>query len=178
VLEVHEIENLFLHPPTLAELAALVGSDPDRVHPEIVAASDRRAGSWIFDAARTDRRFRDFPEPSKAARELVHKLTWADFDDLEGKCGEIANAHGGLGQADTAELKRHLIVRARIYARKREAEDLWQICEGKEILRAIVPLLGFTDEDAAERAITALWKRKPALVPTQLDALREYIRQL
>jgi len=178
VLGVHEVENFFLHPPTLTEFLTMIGGDPQQVQPVLLASADRRAGTWIFDAARTDRKFRDYPEPSKAVRELVHSLTWADFGSVETKCEEIAIVHGGLKQAEVAALTNHLVVRARIYARKREDGDLWRTCEGKEIFRSILPHLRLTDEDAGERAITAVWMRRPDLVPDELHALRTYIRSL
>ncbi|ESX22565.1 ATP-binding protein [Mesorhizobium sp. LSJC264A00] len=56
VLGVHEIENFFVHPPTLKDFLSMNGGDPRTVEPTLVAAADRRAGSWIFDAARTDRK--------------------------------------------------------------------------------------------------------------------------
>lgn len=178
VLGVHEVENLFLHPPTLIELLTMMGGDAQQISSSILASADRRAGTWIFDAARTDRKFRDYAEPSKEVRELVHNLTWTDFSDFEIKCVEIANAHGNINEKEVATLKAHLIARAKIYARKREDDDLWRSCEGKEVFRSILPHLGLTDEDAAERAIAAVWQRKPELVPDELLALRAYIRSL
>lgn len=178
VLGVHEVENLFLHPPTLAELLTMMGRDSQQISSTLLATTDRRAGTWIFDAARTDRKFRDYAEPSKEVRELVHKLMWTDFSSLEAKCDEIANAHGGLVDTEVAALKAHLIARARIYARKRQSNDFWRLCEGKEVFRSILPHLGLTDEDAAERAIAAIWQRKPQLVPDELQSLRAYICSL
>jgi len=178
VLGVHEVENLFLHPPTLSEFLQVVGKDHNQVQNIILSASDRRAGTWVFDATRTDRKFREYPEPSKAVRELVHSLTWSDFSDIETQCEKIANSHGGLNQAEVITFKNHLITRARIYARKREDENLWVVCEGKEVLKSILPHLGLTDVDAAERALTALWTRKPELVPAELHDLRSYIQGL
>lgn len=178
VLDVHEVENFFLDPTTLKELMRFMGRDPDEVEPLITKAADWRAGAWIFDAARTDRAFRDFPEPSKAVRELVHKLDWADFTDLDARCEEIAFAHGGLDDQQRGLFKRHLIARAKVYARKREDGELWRACEGKEVFRSISSHLGFADEDAGERAITAIWARQPELIPPELRELRAYINGL
>ena len=178
VLGVHEVENLFLHPPTLSELVAVMGGDSATVDPLLIAAADRRAGSWIFDAARTDRKFRDYAEPSKAVRELVHRLQWSDFSDSDTRCDEIARLHGDLSEPEITTLKAHLATRLKIYARKREDGDLWKICEGKEVFRALVPQLGLVDEDAGERAITAVWERRPDLIPSELAGLRAYILSL
>jgi predicted ATPase len=178
VLGVHEVENFFLEPVTLRELMLQMGQDSSGVDDLLVATADRRAGSWIFDAARTDRMFREYPEPSKAVRELVHKVSWADFADPENRCEEIAAAHGGLDEQQRKHLRNHLVARAKVYARKREDGELWQVCEGKEVFRSLVPRLGFADEDAGERAITAIWARRPELLPTELADLRAYISAL
>ncbi|MER8610600.1 AAA family ATPase [Mesorhizobium sp. M0435] len=178
VLGVHEVENFFIHPPTLRDFLSVNGGDPDTVDMILIAAADRRAGTWIFDAARTNRKFRKFPEPSKDVRELVHRLAWADFADLEGRSEEIARLHGGLDEQETAALKSHIAVRGKIYGRKREDGDVWRICEGKEVFRSVLSELGIADEDAGERAVTAVWKRRPDLLPEELLALRSYVRDL
>lgn len=178
VLGVHEVENFFLEPNTLKALMSFMGRDPSEVDALLVAAADSRAGAWVFDAARTDRAFREYPEPSKAVRELVHRLDWSDFSELETRCEEIASAHGDLDEAQRALLKRHLVTRANIYQRKREAGELWRDCAGKQVFRALISQLGFADEDAGERAITAMWARQPDLVSAELKELRSYINGL
>lgn len=175
VLGVHEVENFFLHPPTLRDVLMVNGGDPEKVENLLLAAADRRAGAWVFDSARTDRKFRDYPEPSKAVRERVHRLTWQDFADIEACCEEIAGLHGGLGESDTEALRKHLVARAKIFGRKRDEGDIWRVCEGKEVFRSIVPALGLSDEDAGERSITAVWNRRPELIPDELTSLRRYI---
>jgi hypothetical protein len=178
VLPVHEVENYFLHPATLRELMSTLGRDPADVDGLVLMASDKRAGTWIFDAARTNQRCRDFPEPSKAVRDLVHRSEWDAFADAESKCAEIARAHGALTQEQIVAFSRLLGVQARVYEGKRNSPDLWQVCEGKEVFRAIVRELGLADADAAERAVLAIWGRKPELVPDQLGSLRDYINGL
>jgi predicted ATPase len=176
VLPVHEIENFYLHPPTLDELMRQLGSSIN-TSDLVIDAADKRAGTWIFDAARTDKAFVDFPAPSKATRELVHQLAWSDFANLEDRCEAIALSDSQLTKEQLALLKRHIIVRAKIYARKRKSE-IWRIAEGKEVFRSIVGALGFSDEDAAERAITSLWSRRNDLIPEELLSLRQYIAKL
>ncbi|ESX22566.1 hypothetical protein X767_18050 [Mesorhizobium sp. LSJC264A00] len=56
--------------------------------------------------------------------------------------------------------------------------DIWRVCEGKEVFRLVLPEFGIADEDAGERAVTAVWKRRPDLLPEELVALRNYIRSV
>lgn len=178
VLGVHEVENFFLHPPTLRDLIDLMGGNPSAAEGILTAAADRRAGSWIFNAARTDRKFRDCSEPSTAVRQLVHGLSWLNFTDLSDRCDEIARSHGNLDEPEISLFRKHLETRAKIYSRKRESGELWKVCEGKEVFRAILPQLGLKDEDTGERALTSVWARKPDLLPKELVKLRAYVRGL
>jgi len=179
MLEVHEVENFFLHPLTLQELLRALGQDPASSDELIQRAADRRAGAWIFDAARTYRTFKDYPEPSKETRELVHALGWHDFANVNAVCKKIASSDTALSPEEQMTLGKHLITRAKIYSRQRtRADSLWRVCEGKEVFRTLVPQLGFSTDAAAERAIVALWIRSPAVVPAELASMRTYISAL
>lgn len=177
VLNVHEIENLFLHPATLRALCVELGGNADDVDGLIVSASDARAGSWIFQAARTDRAFVDYPEVLPDTRQCFHGMAWADFSDVDAACQRIVDTMANLAPEQRVFMKRHIVARAGIYARRR-TEDAWRMCEGKEVFRSLVPRLGFVEEDAAERAISALWKRRPEIAPAELHTLREYVGRL
>jgi hypothetical protein len=178
VLGVHEVENFFLHPRTLKGLMAAVGQDPNKVESLILSSADARAGSWIFNAARTDKAFRDYPEPVKEIRELVHSLTWADFQDADAQCARIVSFDPHLSDQQREMLKRHLLTRVKVYARKRTEGVIWKVCEGKEVFRSLVQQLGFADENAGERALSAIWSRQPEFLPSELLALRQYITNL
>lgn len=177
VLSVHEIENFYLHPPTLRELTQSLGRDPNLIEDLIRTTADSRAGAYIFDAARTDKAFADYPPAPKATRELVHRLTWEDFQDPITQSSHIASSYKNLNTEQAQMLTRHLVTQAAIYGRKR-GEDIWKVCEGKEVFHAITGSLGLSDDDAAERAIAALWARRPDLVPHELTLLRDYIAVL
>lgn len=177
VLAVHEVENLFLHPETLRALCEEIGRDSVDVDALVLSASDARAGSWIFQAARTDRVFHEYPEVLSATRECFYGMSWADFADADTACQRIVATMINLNADQQVVLKRHLVARAAIYARRRTV-DAWRICEGKEVFRSLVPRLGFAEEDAAERAISALWRRRPELASAELQALRQYVAQL
>lgn len=176
VLGVHEIENLYLHPETLRALMAQIDRVVD-LDVLVMSAADLRAGAWIFAAARADRACAEFPPPSKSTRELAHRLVWSDFRDVERQCAALAASDAALTPQQMDTLRLHLIARTKIYDRNRQGE-IWRTCEGKEVFRSIVKQLGFSDEDAAERAIAALWRRRPDVVPEELRALRRYVSAL
>jgi len=122
VLGVHEIENLYLHPDTLRALWVEMGRNPVDIDLMILDASDRRAGAWIFQAARTDRSFQAFPELLAATRECFHGLTWTDFGDAVGACERIVATMSNLAAEQQAVMKRHLIARTQIYERRRRED--------------------------------------------------------
>lgn len=178
VLGVHEVENFFLHPPTLKDFVVTNGGDPGRVDDIIRNAADKRAGVWIFYAARNYSKFSGLPDPSTQVRELAHKSTWSDFSAGDQRIEEFASTHGGLGGDEVRQFKEYLITQSKIYSRKRAADEIWRVCEGKEVFKSVLRELGVADDETGERAVYAVWKRRPELVPTELIALRRFVRSL
>jgi predicted ATPase len=178
VLGVHEIENLYLHPPTLEALMVQLGQSLD-LPATLQHLCDERAARWIFDSARTQTAFVDYPPPSSGVRQLLSEMKWCAFaGQIEATCANIASFESAFSFEQQREFQKHLIVRAKTYERKRDEPDLWQVCHGKQVFRAMVPILQFKDQDAAERAIQALWRRNAGLVPQQLLELRQYVQGL
>jgi len=175
VLAVHEVENFFLHPPTLAEIFGSNGGNPEDVSEIIVYSADQRAGLLIFDGARGDPKFKDLPAPSAGVRKLIHDLKWTDFEAAEAVCERIADGHGGLDQAQRDLLVKHLFARTKMYGRWRTGGDIWKYCEGKEVLKAVAPRLGFADDKTCERAVLAYWNRHPEGRPGELVELLDYV---
>ena len=178
VLPVHEVENFFLHPPTIRHVIASIAGDPNGYDEILAAAVDTRAGALIFDAARTTSAFEKFPPPHTDVRELVHQLNWSQFTDLPARAQEIADADRQLDADQRALMKKHLEVRAAVYQRLREEGGLWKVCDGKEVFRRIAPEIGFADADTAERAILGAWAQNPDLVPDELTELRLYVETI
>lgn len=178
VLGVHEVENLFLHPPTLKAIMKAIYADSEAYEAKLALTTDVRAGSWIFDAARTDRAFRDFPTPSEDARRKAHEMRWSDFSDISSGCAALASSDAQLDVKQTKKLETHLVTRAKTYERIRQSDDLWKRCEGKEIFRQISRDIGFSDPRTAEAAVLGYWKDNPELLPKELMALRSYVGSL
>lgn len=109
VLSVHEVENFFLHPPTVESLISALGQDPSRYRSSLLAAADNRAGAWIFDAARTQKEFREYPPPSEEVRVLAHASHWTNFaTNLDATCQALVDAQKDLLPEQALTLLRHL----------------------------------------------------------------------
>jgi hypothetical protein len=175
---VHEVENFFLHPATLRLL--LTQNGREQVDPLVViqAASDARAGSWIFQYAMATPNAKTLPDMPEPAKNRAKGITWERFGaDRQATIREI----GGLtrfGAAEATKFSQILEVAANAYARKRDEETLWQFCEGKQVLNAVANSLGFADQQALSQATFALWDREGAQIPEEVLALRQYFRSL
>lgn len=178
VLQVHEVENFFLHPESAKAAMAAISQDPSTYDDVLQSVADLRAGAWIFDAARSQPALKAFPPPAEATRGMVHRLSWANFSDIKATCDTIARSDLALTNEQQTELSRHLDVQARIYERIRSEPTLWKRCEGKEALKAVAQRLGFADGDIFERAVTGIWSKQPQLVPSELVSLRDYVNSV
>lgn len=178
VLQVHEVENFFLHPETVKNLMESISADPSTYEQILTDAADFRAGSFIFDSARTDKRFQDFPPPHADVRQLVHSTRWSCLESDSKVLQEIVDADPNLSDDQRALLLKHLLARAKSYSRVREDGSLWKRCEGKEVFRSIANAIGLSDPVTAEKAILGVWTKRPELRPSELNDLRAYIHSL
>jgi hypothetical protein len=76
---------------------------------------------------------------------------------------------------DAARFTQLLEIGATAYARKRDEQTLWMICEGKQVFNVIAHSIGFADQQALTQATFALWVRDQAQVPEELQVLRQYL---
>ena len=178
MLKVHEVENLLLHPPTMHHLLSSLSCDPKIYDSVLLAACDARAGSWVFDAARTNKKFETYPPPDSAVRSLVHRLAWADLSNPKSAAHAMCEAYGSLNGDQKSQLAVYLEKYIQLYKRIRESDDLWRRCEGKEVFRAITTSIGFADSEILERAIAGIWEKRPELRPAELVDLQVHIEAL
>ncbi len=178
VLPVHEAENFFLHPPTLNVILRQNGRQHLVARDLIRRAADARAGSWIFQDALGSAPARSLPAIGIPAKERAKAATWAQFDaDSAGVIQGIV-ALAGYEEDDEQRLKRLLEIALTAYTRARDEEDLWKHCEGKQILNDIARDAGFAGTPALMQATFATWSRGGKVIPTELLAFREYLRDL
>lgn len=144
----------------------------------IRTASDARAGSWIFQYAMATPNAKSLPDISVAAKTRAKAFTWAQFDaDRDGAIRSIIDV-SSYGAEDQRKLDSILEVSSKSYARKRDEEDLWKACEGKQVLNNVAVSAGFTDARAMIRATFVAWAREGAEVPQELAAMRAYLAAL
>lgn len=179
VLEVHEIENMFLHPDVLGELLRRSGRQPDEVHGMLMSASDQFAGRWIVGnlEAVILSMLQDLQLPSDAMRAVLNPLKWSDFEANDSNsCALFVSScsdHTVAARYRT-ELERSI----RMYSDVRTSNDLWKRCMGKEVLGSIPRQLGVTNLDLLERQVTLIWEENVAARPAELEALRSFVESI
>jgi Protein of unknown function (DUF4435)/AAA ATPase domain len=178
VTPVHEVENFFIHPATLALLLQQNGRTELIPANLIREAADARAGSWIFQHTMATQNARSFPEISVAAKECAKALTWAELDT--GRNAAILRIVGasGYNTDNQTKLQSLLEVSTNSYMSKRNTDDLWKVCEGKQVLNDIARNAGFAGAPALIQATFVAWAREGAQIPEELIAFRDYLARL
>ena len=177
VLPVHEVENYFLHPGTLSVLLQQNGRG---AVPTLLIrdAADARAGSWIFQHTMATRNAKALPEMSAGAKELAKGLTWEQIDANRGAAVQRIVAATGYGADDRRRLGAILEISCGAYSRKRGEDNLWQVCEGKQVLNDVAHAIGFVDASALVQAAFAYWARDGGQIPDEITAFRQYLAHL
>jgi predicted ATPase len=178
VLPVHEAENFFLHPATLRLLLEQNGRTNGAPLDLIRSRSDARAGSWIFQHAMATPNAKSLPEISVPAKARAKAFTWAQFDaDRNTALHSIIDV-SGYDAENQRRLREILEISANSYARKRDEDELWKSCEGKQVLNSVAVAAGFAGAQAMILATFAAWAREGAEIPPELAAFRAYLAAL
>lgn len=178
VLPVHEAENYFLHPATLAVLLGQNGIRDVEAAEIIRDSADARAGSWVFQYALATRNAKTLPEINVAAKDRAKSLGWATLNgDRVGVIRQIADL-SGFGDEDKERFGQILTISANAYERQRASPDLWKRCEGKQVLNNVARACGFAGSPAHTLASFAAWERDAALISEELALVRRYVAGL
>lgn len=177
VLPVHEVENFFLHPDTIQTMLTAHGVTDRTPAAIICAASDARAGAWVFQSAMATTQGKSLPALQSASKEIAKVLTWADMETDQAAALQRIVDVSGFGTDDKAKFTRILTACSSIYQRKRGEADLWKICEGKQVLSDVARTAGFSGVSAMMQAAFAAWERGETL-SIELQALRTYLQGL
>ncbi len=178
VLPVHEIENFFLHPPTLNSLLQQNGRAGLNATQLMLDAADARAGSWIFQYVMATRNAKSLPEITAQAKEIAKGFAWAQYENDREATKHAIVAASGFDQFSQRTLSNLLEVGVRSYSRRRVAPDLWKHCEGKQVLNAVAMHTGFSGSPALIEAALVRWNGDEAQVPGELTQLREYLNRI
>jgi predicted ATPase len=174
VLRAHEIENLFLHPPTLGVLLARSGRVPEEALDIIRATSDRFAGMWILQAAVRRAGIRDVRSELRA---LAGSKAWGTVEtDSEATLASLVQAHHDGAEHEALSVALEDAVEA--YRGHRDTEDLWKVCLGKQTLGAIAAPIGMSGQLTVERSVGLVWANEAAAVPDEVATLRAYVGHL
>lgn len=166
VLPCHEIENLLIHPDTLAEVAVQLGQNI-KVADLIVAASDESAGRWVFQRTCASGEFRGIDLPS--VKKMAGPKKWTDVIEADGQkfVAMMLSAAGKCDAAIKIAFSGTLNEAIAEYRTVREKPELWRVCMGKETMHLLAKPLGIASADALERAVVTAWTRNPALRPDE-----------
>ena len=181
ILPCHEVENLFLHPPSLDELirqnnTTLQGSDLVR------STADKMAGQWILQRSlyATDfgRTLCNGLEVPRMARELAGKSEWISIDGNQSAFVSALSSMLTKAPAEAATLQAAILDSVSEWRRIRMKSDLWKWCLGKETLAQIYRPVGYITSGALESSMVAAWRRRSDLISSEVADLRAYVSSL
>lgn len=115
---------------------------------------------------------------SAGAKELAKGLTWEQIDANRGAAVQRIVAATGYGADDRRKLGAILEISCGAYSRKRGEDNLWQVCEGKQVLNDVAHAIGFVDASALVQAAFAYWARDGGQIPDEITAFRQYLAHL
>src|SRR5690606_1672211 len=79
-------------------------------------------------------------------------------------------------EGDCVKFSKMLVMAMDCYAKTRQDDDnLWRMCEGKNVLMIVARALGFLSPSSLIQAIFAVWEAKRCELPCELLALRNYL---
>ena len=175
VLPVHEIENLFLHPETLAHILSqngMAGSSTDLIR----TVCDQRAGIWLYEYTVAQPQKEPHPADLGASiKAAIYGRDWNAFASMPAAIDAILGAATDTEQEAKDKFRAVFIAAVAAYTRLRTSDNLWKRCEGKEVFNTLHRQLGFSSASVAEKAIAKVWADNPNLFPTEAAALRSFI---
>ena len=178
VLGVHEIENLYLEPTTVELMKQRSGIEGVAAEEIIQEAADLRGGNWIF------RRLVGMTESgSKAvnlegARRILKTLSWAEIVGKQEEVQERVVSSTSCQQDERDGLGRRVRIAMESYKKRRLKQDLWTVCEGKEVLEVVAKRLGFNGGRAYQRAARKAWQDGAIERPEALIDLTTFVKTL
>ena len=175
VLSVHEVENFFLHPATLQVLLEQNGCSGLVAGNLIRSASDRRAGSWIFQRSMATPNARNLPELHSFTKDVTKSLCWSKFENHRDKT--LARIVDSTKYPEEERRRFWKILKNSVsaYKRMRNSATLWKKCEGKELLQYVAKECGYAGVPFLMSATFEAWERDERRIPREVKSLRRYL---
>lgn len=174
VLGCHEVENLFLHPPSLESLRSRAVI-PETVSEMLRDESDSVAGLWI--AQRADSMLPNLSSTPKETMSLMGPLQWLTIAGHVSSYAEQGASH--FKREDEREAWAAAVNSAFLeYEAIRDADDLWAKCLGKQVQRKMSRRLGFSTASTMQRYVLSLWRDGTIEEPAELIDIRRYVSGL
>ncbi len=177
-LQVHEVENFFLHPASLDVLFAQNGQATLVATEVIQNASDARAGNWMFQHAMATPNAKTLPDMPLPAKERAKNLTWLEIETDRNAAIHSIVTLTGFDTENARRFQEILNISVAIYARKRTEDSFWKVCEGKQVLNRIAQASGYAGAPALVLAALTAWAREGTQLPEEIVAFRAYLAQL
>lgn len=176
-LSVFEIENFFLHPKTIQALLGQNGLNGMIAEDIIRAKADNRAGMWVYQNAFAKPAAISLEDKSPITKQRMKQIKWSDLEISNTIIDDII-AESAYVDEDKEKIKKLLLISKASYEKKRQQNDFWKKCEGKEILNAIAGQIGFSNSTALMKASYVLWSKDEEMISEELSSLREYIHSV
>lgn len=174
VLACHEIENLFLDPIVLEEIARRSGDARSGI--EIIRdAADNFAGLWIAQCA--DSRLPDLEATPKTALNELSGKDWLAIQDGWTTVRDASSAHF-TEPGDQLSWAQALDEARTEFETKRATDGWWKECLGKQTAVVTSKTLGFVNVSVFQANVLQLWNSGVIPVPESLVDLRGYVSGL
>lgn len=173
-LQVHEVENLFLHPEALACVSSRSKTSlpAEKIRNLIKQLSDGDAGKWIWKRTSDKNRSKWNKEKRlQAANDCGWLISHKPWKDIELGFNDLLES---IGEQDQS-IKTEVVDSLDVYRTLRESSDLWKHCFGKEVLKSMPSKLGLRDKVLIEIAILESYDRGLVTAPIELQNLRAFL---
>ena len=114
----------------------------------------------------------------EGARRILKALGWAEIVGKQEEVQERVVSSTGCQEDERDGLVRRVGIAMELYKKRRLEQDLWTVCEGKEVLEVVAKKLGFNGGRAYQRAVQKAWQDAAVERPEALVDLTTFVKTL
>jgi hypothetical protein len=138
----------------------------------IRAATDHVAGLWVVQRA-----LALIPGSTKPVN-VVPPWATVKYSQLVADWSALKSASVAAVGTECPDWEAHLLIAYSELNLKRQEQDWWRHCFGKQTVKAVMQDLGFNSLAAFQRSIHTLWADGDVTEPDELLKLRSYVTSL